>query len=123
MPGEARLKALAFLFSMLFLLSVGKAFGPEGPASPEWAAAAYQVHTQACKAAAPAPASLSVPDIIPFPRVPAFSGLIFPFISTPLLPAFLPGQVSCACVFTPAVKRCILFSCLKMGDSPFPETV
>ena len=114
----AQIRTLAFLFSTLLLLGMGKAFEQEAYHSAERTDIIHQAHTQSCKAALLANAQLSRQDTQrPFqnlyggaPAIPSFSNLVPVF--------FLPGKVVGATVFTPNVKRCILYSCLRIGGPP-----
>lgn len=106
----ARFRVLAFLFSILLLLGMGKAFEPEAVLHPEQAALAYQVHTHTCKAVLPAHS----PDVPQFPAGRGDGGPAAPLILSSFHPFHLPGQAACVFTFSPVVKRCILYSCRKI---------
>ncbi len=115
----AQARALAFLFSVLLLLGIGKAFQPDILPSSEYRAAAYQAHTEASQAA------LLAPPFPSFKENPAQTpgsntgGQALPPVPVQTHSNDLPGQVNKTFVFTPGVKRCILFSCLRI-DAPPP---
>lgn len=111
-------KSMALLFTALLFLAMGKAFTPEHSASSEQTTVAHQVHLQACKATEAATSLHYSPDT---PLLISSSGHVGnnPSLLNNFPPLLLrPGQVGQAFVFTPAVKRCILFSCLRMEGPP-----
>ncbi|MCB0578614.1 MAG: hypothetical protein KDD10_04815 [Phaeodactylibacter sp.] len=114
----AQLRALAFLFATLLLLGIGKAFEPDPFPTPQQAAVAFQAHAKACTAALLANGLPSVPGTPRFIPTPGSAGPIISFLSNQLQSTVLAGQIAHAFVFIPNAKRCILFSCQRMGDPP-----
>ena len=114
----ARIRALAFLFSTLLLLGIGKAFEQNPLSSSESVSIAHLAHIQACKVALFSDSQQPDPDTHrPFQNF-GHGGLIIPSFSNPLYLPFSSTRASGAIVFTPNVKRCILFSCQRIGDPP-----
>ena len=115
----AQLRGLLFLFAALLLLGMGQVFKQGHPHNPEAASIAFQAHTQACHAALLADKPLSRKDTRHSFQNTSDGGLFTAF--SPISSSrdsLLSGQVSETAGFTPHVKRCILFSCLRMGDPP-----
>ena len=114
----ARIRALVFLSSTLLLLGISKAFEQNAFPSSESATIAHLAHIQACKVALLPNSQQSDPDTHrPFQNF-GHGGLIIPSFSNPLYLPFSSTRASGAIVFTPNVKRCILFSCQRIGDPP-----
>lgn len=114
-----QLRPLAFLFSILLLLGMGKAFQPDVLPSSAYRAAAYQVHIEASQAALlapPFPSFKEIPGLTPGPNI---GGQALPPVTVQTYSNDLPGQVNKIFVFTSGVKRYILFSCLRT-DAPPP---